>query len=290
MSTPTAAVARNAPCPCGSGRRYKECHGAVGTAGDAGGAAPPPPLLVQRMHGAIEAQRAGRIVEAIALYDDVLREAPRIADAWHMRGVARFQLHDYDPAEADIVRAIELAPDLANAQENLALVRQGRRIAGEEAALCLAILPRFRAMVVDPPVAPLDGVDNRSQVWILDGESGGPRIPDAIEQEARGRGASVRRIGIPSGGRIDGETSAALGRAAETAAVIGIGCTRPFGDWALETRAGIVALVAERDPIAAFEERLGELSGQRRRRVRVALTRQATLSLEALPHWRSRTW
>ena len=26
----TAAIARNAPCPCGSGRRYKDCHGAVG--------------------------------------------------------------------------------------------------------------------------------------------------------------------------------------------------------------------------------------------------------------------
>lgn len=289
MSTPTAAIARNAPCPCGSGRRYKECHGAVG-AGVPGGAAPPAPALTQRMHAAIEAQRAGRIVEAIALYDDVLREAPRIADAWHMRGVARFQLHDYDPAEADIVRAIELAPDLANAQENLALVRQGRRIAGEEAALCLAILPRFRAMVVDPPVDPLDGVGDRSQVWILDGGTGGPRIPDAIEQEARGRGAIARRIAIPSGGRIDGETAAALGRGDDATAIVGIGCTRPFGDWTFDTRAGIVALIAGRDPIAAFEERLGELSGQRRRRVRVALGRDATLPLGPLPHWRSRTW
>jgi preprotein translocase subunit SecA len=23
-------VARNAPCPCGSGKRYKQCHGALG--------------------------------------------------------------------------------------------------------------------------------------------------------------------------------------------------------------------------------------------------------------------
>jgi hypothetical protein len=26
---PTLAVARNAPCPCGSGRKYKKCCGAV---------------------------------------------------------------------------------------------------------------------------------------------------------------------------------------------------------------------------------------------------------------------
>ena len=25
-----AAIARNAPCPCGSGRRYKDCHGRFG--------------------------------------------------------------------------------------------------------------------------------------------------------------------------------------------------------------------------------------------------------------------
>jgi SEC-C motif/Glycosyl transferase family 2 len=36
MTTLTAsglpAIARNAPCPCGSGRRFKECHGAAGAA------------------------------------------------------------------------------------------------------------------------------------------------------------------------------------------------------------------------------------------------------------------
>src|SRR5205085_1422929 len=25
----TTAIARNAPCPCGSGRRYKDCHGSL---------------------------------------------------------------------------------------------------------------------------------------------------------------------------------------------------------------------------------------------------------------------
>src|SRR5215472_15576957 len=30
--TGRGAVARNAPCPCGSGKRYKECHGATGSA------------------------------------------------------------------------------------------------------------------------------------------------------------------------------------------------------------------------------------------------------------------
>jgi preprotein translocase subunit SecA len=27
METPTAKVRRNDPCPCGSGKKYKHCHG-----------------------------------------------------------------------------------------------------------------------------------------------------------------------------------------------------------------------------------------------------------------------
>ena len=32
-ASPAAAVGRNSPCPCGSGRRYKDCHGSVQPAG-----------------------------------------------------------------------------------------------------------------------------------------------------------------------------------------------------------------------------------------------------------------
>jgi len=28
--TATAPVSRNAPCPCGSGKKYKHCHGQIG--------------------------------------------------------------------------------------------------------------------------------------------------------------------------------------------------------------------------------------------------------------------
>lgn len=284
-----APASRNAPCPCGSGRRYKECHGAVGAGARACADVPPPPVA-QRMQVALDAQRAGRIAEAIAIYDEVLVAAPATTDAWHMRGVARFQQSDYDAAEADILRALELLPGLEAAKTNLALVRQGRRITREEAALCLAILPRFRPMAVDPPVAPLDGVAAGAPVWILDAAPEGSALPAAIEREARARGANVRRVVVASGRVVEEAAAQALARAAPAETIVGIGCTRPFGDWTLETRAGTVGLVASGDPIAAFEDRLGELSGQRRRRVRIALARDATLPLGAVPHWRSRTW
>ena len=41
----TAAIARNAPCPCGSGKRFKDCHGAFGAA--AGGPTTADELLRQ---------------------------------------------------------------------------------------------------------------------------------------------------------------------------------------------------------------------------------------------------
>ena len=37
-----APPARNAPCPCGSGKRYKDCHGALAPAAASPSAAAPP--------------------------------------------------------------------------------------------------------------------------------------------------------------------------------------------------------------------------------------------------------
>lgn len=54
-----APASRNAPCPCGSGRRYKECHGALAAAADAGG-----PDVRRRVE---EHVAAGRLDDAAAL-------------------------------------------------------------------------------------------------------------------------------------------------------------------------------------------------------------------------------
>ena len=73
----TNAIARNAPCPCGSGKRYKDCHGMVG------------------------ARASGP-----ATADSLLRDAQvafasgRVADAHELLGRA----HDLSPGHADILR------------------------------------------------------------------------------------------------------------------------------------------------------------------------------------------
>src|SRR5262245_54264128 len=62
-------VGRNQPCPCGSGRRYKECHGGL---------------------------------------DNTRPEQPQSADGWHSLGVAALERGDFAAATALIEKAIAL--------------------------------------------------------------------------------------------------------------------------------------------------------------------------------------
>jgi len=283
----TAVVpSRNAPCPCGSGLRYKECHGRVGP----GAAAPAPASasaeLGARMQGALAAQQAGRIDDAIDGYGAVIDAAPQVYDAWHMRGVARFQRQEFDAAEQDILRALALAPTLDAARRNLALVRQGRRLAAEEEALCRAVLPRYRARVEDPARDPLEDLRAGATAWIVDAGSRRPRLADAFAQAAESRGARVVRVAIARGQALDDATASALAAAVVDDAVVCVGCAHPLGDWTLATAAGIASLIASDEPLATFLDRLGELAAHGRRRVRVALAPGATLDLAGLPHRR----
>lgn len=107
-----APASRNAPCPCGSGRRYKDCHGALTAASS----------LDAVLHGALVAQQAGRLAEAIAGYERALAVAPAHFDALHMQGVAYFQRGEFDQALTLIDRALALRPGDAGAQFNRRLV------------------------------------------------------------------------------------------------------------------------------------------------------------------------
>jgi len=100
---------RNAPCPCGSGKRYKECHGAL---------VPPTPAAAPQETDAAKAQaalNAGRPAEALAWLRRALDAEPASAElrrecariAWMMGDVAR--------ASADCRAALELSRDDAAA-------------------------------------------------------------------------------------------------------------------------------------------------------------------------------
>jgi tetratricopeptide (TPR) repeat protein len=279
-------ASRNAPCPCGSGRRWKECHGQVAAPS---AAAVIPDALARWMHEALAAQRAGRLAEAIALYDAVIGAAPALFDAWHMRGVARFQALEFDAAEADIRRALAIEPQSAAARGNLDLVIEGRRIARDEEALCRAVLPRYRPLVVEHAVPPLHGVGGGTRVFVLDAAAHA-RWADALARAARDRGAEVVAIAVERGRAVDGANAAALAASGSGDVVVCVGCARPLGDWTLDARPRAAALVADGPDLAALCDRLRELSGQGRRQVRLAAIAGVAIDPEALPCHRGEAW
>jgi glycosyltransferase involved in cell wall biosynthesis len=83
-------VGRNEPCPCGSGRRYKECHGAIGV-GDVANAA-----------------QASPAVAAAAPVPPTLARSTRDS-LWE--GVKRCLARDFDGAEPLAQDALKVAPD-----------------------------------------------------------------------------------------------------------------------------------------------------------------------------------
>ena len=109
----TPPASRNAPCPCGSGRRYKDCHGALTT---------PVDQLAAILQQALAAQQAGRAADAIAGYEQALALAPTHFDALHMLGVAHFQRGEFERALALIERALAQRPADEGARHNHALV------------------------------------------------------------------------------------------------------------------------------------------------------------------------
>ncbi len=98
-----APIARNARCACGSGRRYKACHGLR-----APPAGPPVEAIVAAMRASLEAQRAGRLDEARAGYERVLAALPDTPDALAMLGVIDIAQGDVPSALVRLRRAVTL--------------------------------------------------------------------------------------------------------------------------------------------------------------------------------------
>jgi hypothetical protein len=150
------APSRNAPCPCGSGRRYKECHGAFGVDGRAAGAAP---LADARrlMNEALANQTARRLDAAEGLYRQALAIVPDEPDALQMLGVIRYERGDLDEAKSLILRALDLTGwRIPSMRHNLSLViaRQSDAGGGEAAAARRRFrdfLAARRAVAPSPP-------------------------------------------------------------------------------------------------------------------------------------------
>jgi predicted O-linked N-acetylglucosamine transferase (SPINDLY family) len=101
MIVPPAS--RNDPCPCGSGLRYKHCHGraernAAPPANAARGSDNNPAAEVDDLRSARRALAAGRLDAAIAIAERALAVDPQRIDAMRVRGEA---LTTIDPQRAE---------------------------------------------------------------------------------------------------------------------------------------------------------------------------------------------
>jgi predicted O-linked N-acetylglucosamine transferase (SPINDLY family) len=113
----TAAIvesSRNAPCHCGSGKRYKDCHGAVGRS------------AAQCVEQALAQMRARDFTAAEANLQEARRLAPGDARVYANLGTLYVHQRRYADAEEPLARALALAPDHAYALTLLAHARQSR--------------------------------------------------------------------------------------------------------------------------------------------------------------------
>jgi glycosyltransferase involved in cell wall biosynthesis len=78
-------VGRNQPCPCGSGKRYKDCHGAI-DAFEAVEAAALDPHKDERLRRATQLLRSGDVDAAQALAEELLSQTPQHPGAQQIVG------------------------------------------------------------------------------------------------------------------------------------------------------------------------------------------------------------
>jgi predicted O-linked N-acetylglucosamine transferase (SPINDLY family) len=133
----TPNVARNDPCPCGSGRRFKACHGAIGASASS------PQAQSQALSAVRASLAAGKHHEAEQGANAILRSDDRQWEAWLLLGLA-VASRDARAAEQPLRRALELAPDKAEPAFRLADLL--RRSGDADAAIPLY----ERALALEP--------------------------------------------------------------------------------------------------------------------------------------------
>ncbi|MBK8741205.1 MAG: tetratricopeptide repeat protein [Betaproteobacteria bacterium] len=166
------AVGRNDPCPCGSGQKFKQCHGRLGgpplpavppspgaresaaipetaagpaTTLEATAARGTPAVLLHRARAAFD---RNDLSEAEAIYRKVLARRPDDPVATGYLGVIATKQRRFDEAAPLLRRAITLAPDAPEYHNNLGLLHQVR------AEFAMAADAYRRALALAPDYAP----------------------------------------------------------------------------------------------------------------------------------------
>jgi tetratricopeptide (TPR) repeat protein len=116
-----AKIGRNDPCPCGSGKKYKQCCEATGVTIQAAPASFNPQHALQT---AMTQHQAGNLASAEALYKQVLQTAPNQPDALHLLGLIAKQKGDLKTAVQLMRKSLSFNPNYVEAYVNLGATLQ----------------------------------------------------------------------------------------------------------------------------------------------------------------------
>ncbi len=226
------SVGRNDPCPCGSGKRYKACHGALAAQAPAEPPAERNGSDTLTLAG-IEAHRAGRLDEAERAYRAALAAAPDHPYAGHYLGVIEMQRRDYPSAIPRLERAAAARPNEPDFHMNLGLAYSGvdrfddaiaahrrsiaidPRRAGPWNNLGLALTEKSRhaeaadafrrAMAIDPTMPKVRW--NLAMTRLMLGDRGGwDDYESRLDIEELGAGGDLAHVPRFRGGDVAGKT------------------------------------------------------------------------------------
>jgi tetratricopeptide (TPR) repeat protein len=137
---------RNDLCPCGSGKRYKQCCGAIADTASTTSTSPTTENPGYLLHLAMGHHHAGRLTEAEAGYRQILERDPKNATALQYLGVLTMQRGDSAGGKQLIRKALDIRAFIVDFHINLGMCLrlQGRL---KEAQDCyrnvLAIRPDY---------------------------------------------------------------------------------------------------------------------------------------------------
>jgi tetratricopeptide (TPR) repeat protein/2-polyprenyl-3-methyl-5-hydroxy-6-metoxy-1,4-benzoquinol methylase len=123
---PTNKINRNDPCPCGSGKKYKQC---CLVPENASAAAPASKKDVADLwQAAISSLNAGQFEQANTLCQSILEVSPENPDALNMQGMIAYQIGMFDIAIELFSAVVTLVPGAADVYNNLgnAFKEEGR--------------------------------------------------------------------------------------------------------------------------------------------------------------------
>ena len=251
-------VSRNAPCPCGSGRRFKECHGAAAPT-----AAPP---VLSLLTSALEAQKAGRLSEALEHYQSVVASQPDNFDARHMLGVVHYQRGDLALARHHVAAAVRLRPLEAAAHKNLLLIDLALERRQVEQDICREVVRRLvPRCVAQSAEGNLRWPDGDFDIVVLRADIGASWAD--VERLARWFGSYAVTVWTESGPLQQRQTTLTVrtielesGAVPRTDNVIFFGADRSPGNWFASMTAKGIGLYCSDEAHCVLLDRIHELA------------------------------